>query len=374
MNFASLKTMWLDWCKRVGAMLFGALICFFSVPAEADQAQQTLTAPAADTPGASAAEATPWSAGVTAADQAAAVKPFEEGNAFLKDSLFKLAADKYREALTHWDHPGIHFNLALALFSLDQPEQVYVHLQKAIAYGEGPLDADKIERAKTYLTLLEQQLTPLTVKCDQPGTAIRMDGRVLFTAPGKYEAWVRSGEHTWSASKPGYELTQRTLVLKPKTPATIQLQVYQAQELTTSKRRYSGWVAGVPLLVGGALLGGGIAMNFVARDTMAQFESELDDGCDISSTQPSCPPSTDSNNLKEQAEMFQIISIAGMATGGAAIATGLVLLSLNRKSTYRMTPEELEQKRRQEAAAAQKTAFVPLIGPGVLGLTASGTF
>jgi hypothetical protein len=373
MNLSSLKAMWLDWCKRVGAMLFAALLCLLPARAEADQAQQTLTAPAAETPGAPS-EATPWSAGVSAADQAAAVKPFEEGNAFLKDSLFKLAAGKYREALEHWDHPGIHFNLALALFSLDQPEQVYVHLKKALAYGEGPLDADKVERAKAYITLLEQQLTPVVVTCDQPGTAVRMDGQVLFTAPGKYEAWVRSGEHTWSASKPGYELTQRTLVLKPKEPVTVTLHVYEADELTTSKRRYSGWVPAIPIIAGVAILGGGIAMNFVARDTMAQFENELDEGCDISSTQPSCEPSNDATEKKEQAEMFQIISIAGMATGGAAIATGLVLLSLNRKSTYRMTPEELEQKRREDAAKAPKTALVPLLSPGFVGLSASGSF
>lgn len=372
MNFSALKAAWREWCRRVGSMLFVATLCLLPSRAEADQAQKTLTAPA-ETAGASS-EATPWSAGVSASEQAAAVKPFEEGNAFLKDSLFKLAANKYREALTHWDHPGIHFNLALALFSLDQPEQVYVHLKKALAYGEGPLDADKVERAKAYITLLEQQLTPIVVTCDQAGTAVRMDGQVLFTAPGKYEGWVRSGEHTWSASKPGYELTQRTLVLKPKEPVTIKLHVYEQEELTTSKRRYSGWVPAIPIIAGAAILGGGIAMNFVARDTMQQFESELDDGCDISSAQPSCPPSNDATNLKERAEMFEVISIAGIATGGAAIATGLVLLSFNRKSTYRMTPEELEQKRRQDAAAAQKTAFVPLIGPGVLGLTASGTF
>jgi len=338
----------------------------------AAEPQTSLTAPAATTPGAPA-EPTAWSVGVSPEEQAAAVKPFEEGNAFLKDSLFKLAASKYREALGHWDHPGIHFNLALALFSLDQPEQVYVHLKAAIAYGEGPFDADKVERAKAYLTLLEQQLTPVVVTCDQPGTAVRMDGQVLFTAPGKYEAWVRSGEHTWSASKPGYELTQRTLVLKPKTPVTIKLQVYVADELTTSKRRYSGWVPAIPMMIGAAVLGGGVAMNFVAQDTMKQFESELDDGCDLSSDEPSCAPSSDANDLKQQAEMFQVISVIGMATGGAAIATGLVLLSFNRKSTYRLTPEELEEKRRQDAQA-QKTAFVPLIGPGLVGLSASGSF
>jgi len=357
-------------------LVLATLFCFAASPARADQAQQTLTepAPAATEPGAPPTGPTPWSTGVSAADQEAAAKPFEEGNAFLKDSLFKLAADKYREALEHWDHPGIHFNLALALFSLDQPEQVYVHLKKAIAYGEGPLDADKIERANTYITLLEQQLAPIVVTCDQPGTAVRMDGQVLFTAPGKYEAWVRVGEHTWSASKPGYELTQRTLVLKPKTPVTVKLQVYEADELTTSKRRYSFWVPAIPMLAGAAVLGGGIAMNFLAQDTMRQFEQELADDCGISSTQPSCPPSNEANDLKNQAEVFQIVSVVGMATGGAAIATGLVLLSLNRKSTYRLTPEELEEKRRQDAAAQKKTAFIPLLGPGMVGLSASGTF
>lgn len=357
------------------AILVGLALCLSAPLARADQAQQTLTAPGSELPsGEKAAGPTPWSVGVSVEDQTAAIKPFEDGNAYLKDSLFKLAADKYREALEHWDHPGIHFNLALALFSLDQPEQVYVHLQKATAYGEGPLDADKIERAKTYITLLEQQLTQVHVSCDQPGTAVRMDGQVLFTAPGKFEGWVRAGEHTWSASKPGYELTQRTLVLKPKTPVTLKLQVYQEDELTTSKRRYSGWVPAIPIMVGAALLGGGVAMNFVAQDTMRQFEGELDDECGISSEQPSCPPNSDATDLKQQAEMFQVISVVGMATGGAALATGLVLLSVNRKSTYRLTPEELEAKRRQEAAAAKTTAFVPLFGPGFVGLRASGSF
>jgi hypothetical protein len=365
MNRISTSTLW--------AAFFAVAFCLLPRVAHAADAQTSLTAPASTTPGAPT-EPTLWSVGVSPADQAAAVKPFEEGNAFLKDSLFKLAASKYREALQHWDHPGIHFNLALALLSLDQPEQVYVHLKKAIAYGVGPFDEDKIERAKAYLALLEQQLTPIVVTCDQPGTAVRMDGQVLFTAPGKYEAWVRSGEHTWSASKPGYELTQRTLVLKPKDPVNIKLQVYAADELTTSKRRYSGWVPAIPIIAGAAILGGGIAMNFVAQDTMRQFEQELTDDCGLSSSQPSCAPSNEAADLKDQAEMFQIISIAGIATGGAAVATGLVLLSVNRKSTYRLTPEELEAKRRQEAAAAKTTAFLPLFGPGFVGLRASGSF
>jgi hypothetical protein len=61
----------------------------------------------------------PWVKGVSAADQSAAIELFHEGNGLLKESLFVQAAAKYREALHHWDHPGIHYNLALALLNLD---------------------------------------------------------------------------------------------------------------------------------------------------------------------------------------------------------------------------------------------------------------
>ena len=63
----------------------------------------------------------PWAKGVSKERQEAAWEVFREGNALLKDSLFAKAADKYREALKSWDHPAIHYNLALALVNLDQP-------------------------------------------------------------------------------------------------------------------------------------------------------------------------------------------------------------------------------------------------------------
>ena len=39
-----------------------------------------------------------------------------------------------------WDHPGIHYNLALALLNMDQPVEVYQNLENAIKYGAEPLD------------------------------------------------------------------------------------------------------------------------------------------------------------------------------------------------------------------------------------------
>ncbi|HEY0193630.1 MAG TPA: hypothetical protein VGC42_21080, partial [Kofleriaceae bacterium] len=70
----------------------------------------------------------PWVAGVTPSEQQAALAAFREGNQQLNDGLFVNAVNKYREALKHWNHPAIHYNLSLALLNLDQPIEVYDEL------------------------------------------------------------------------------------------------------------------------------------------------------------------------------------------------------------------------------------------------------
>src|SRR5687768_7442231 len=67
----------------------------------------------------------PWARGVSNERQQAAQVAFREGNVQLNNGLFVQAVDKYRSALTHWDHPAIHYNLALALLNLDQPIEVF---------------------------------------------------------------------------------------------------------------------------------------------------------------------------------------------------------------------------------------------------------
>src|SRR6476659_855341 len=70
----------------------------------------------------------PWARGVPKDRQAKAIALFREGNGALKESLFPKAAALYRDALQVWDHPAVHYNLALALVNLDQPLEVHEHL------------------------------------------------------------------------------------------------------------------------------------------------------------------------------------------------------------------------------------------------------
>src|SRR5262245_13867097 len=85
----------------------------------------------------------PWAVGVPVDRQNGALKAFQDGNVALNDGLFPNAVERYREALKSWDHPAIHYNMALALMNLDQPIEVEDSLKKAIKYDAAPLEKDK---------------------------------------------------------------------------------------------------------------------------------------------------------------------------------------------------------------------------------------
>ncbi len=221
----------------------------------------------------------PWAVGVTPERQEAALKHLQEGNSLLKESLFVEAAKAYREALTAWDHPGIHYNLALALLNMDQPVEVYQNLQSAIKYGAEPLDPEKLEHAKSYLRLIEKQVATVEIRCDIAGAQVTFDGAPLFRAPGRYQGLVRAGVHTVTASKPGFTTTSLTEDLTSDKPTTLQLKLYTSGELIGYRRRYPIWR---PLAVagfGGALLVTGVVMSLQAQKYYNAFDDSARARC-----------------------------------------------------------------------------------------------
>src|SRR5689334_8401032 len=67
----------------------------------------------------------------------------QEGNQQMREFAFAQAEATYRKALKSLDHPGLHYNLALALIQLDQPVEAHEHLVKALQGGEKTLGADQ---------------------------------------------------------------------------------------------------------------------------------------------------------------------------------------------------------------------------------------
>lgn len=302
---------------------------------------------------------------VSEANEKAALAAFREGNDQFNDNFFKKAAEKYRQALGHWDHPAIHYNLALALINLDQPIEVYEQLNKALQYGPDPLEKDKYDHAKEYLRLVEGQLADIEVSCNQPGAKISVDNKEVFVAPGKYTSKVRVGRHTFHGDKEGYNARIETPFVGPGEKLRLELKVYTDPELTRYHRRWPTrtWVpytvigAGVALAATGALLQLSAQSSFDAFDDQIAKCNTPDAGCKISETNQS---ELDAGNTK------RTLGYVGYGVAGAALATGAILLWVNRQQPYRITPEQLEEQ--------GKVSITPIVSPSSVGAMVQGHF
>jgi len=275
----------------------------------------------------------PWAKGISQDQQRAAVALFEAGNGLLKESIFLKAVENYRKALALWDHPGIHYNLALALLNLDQPIEVHEHLIAAMAYGPEPLENEKFEYARNYKTLVEKQLARVEITCDSPGAVVTMDGQKLFVAPGRYAGMVRPGAHSILATREGYVPSDMSRTILPGETTKLDLKLYTNDDLIQYRRR---WPAATPWLVVGAgvaMAAGSGWMHMQARDNLGTFDRGIVacGGCLLT------PNLADTLN---RGKTLQTAAIGGYALGGAALVTGAVLVYLNQPEPYRVDPKD----------------------------------
>ena len=304
----------------------------------------------------------PWAKGVSAEDQKTANALYKEGNALMRDSFFVQAVEKYREAVRHWDHPAINYNLAIALINLDQPLEVYASLEKALAYGSLALDQEKLELAERYKKLVEQQLSRVTVSCDVAGATVYIDGKQAFTGPGKEERLVRAGEHTFTAQKTGYETAAVTEVLPGGKPATIALKMYRPEELTRYKRHFAPWLPWAVSGAGVAIAGVSALLHASARSDFADFEQWAKD-CELS-TGMACEVTPEAQDLRDGGDTKQSIAVVGYTVGAVAVVTGLTMVLFNRPQPYRVDAER----------ATPGVAIVPVVTGERVGVAASRRF
>lgn len=293
----------------------------------------------------------PWAASVKPEDQKIATDLFREGNGLLKESLYVQASQKYKEALQKWDHPGIHYNLALALLNLDQPVEVYAQLEEAMKWGPAPLDADKFQHANRYKALIEKQLARVEVTCSEPGAQVTMDGRVLFAAPGKYEALVRIGQHSFVATKTGFVTTQKTPLLPPGQKTVVEMKLYTDDQMTIYKRR---WHNALPWSIFGAGLvvaGVGGVLHWQANEQIKAYDKGVRE-CGMMSPTGGCTPDDALQSKKTRAANLEVGAYTAYGLGGAVVITGVVLAVLNRAKPERVNPDK-----------DSKVAVTPLFGP-----------
>jgi hypothetical protein len=199
----------------------------------------------------------PWSVGVSTEQQKHAEALYEEGNHDFNNGLLASAAAKYQAALQHWNHPGIHYNLALALISLDRPLEAYESILLALSHGMAALSPEEHQRAIDYERMLRQRIATVEVVCDEPDAVVTLDGKPIFTGPGRVTTRVLPGEHQLVASKVGYLTMSKAFTLAGAARTRVELRLPAVDQPSMHvQQRWPAWthwtLAGLGLSAGAA--------------------------------------------------------------------------------------------------------------------------
>ncbi|HUQ03953.1 MAG TPA: hypothetical protein VM261_15755 [Kofleriaceae bacterium] len=308
-------------------------------------------------------ELRPWAAGVPEAEQQIALAGLERGNVEYAESRYAPAIAIYREALKHWDHPAIRFNVAVCLINLDQPIEARDELERALVFGEAPLGPDLYKQALTYRKLLDGQLAHITIRSTEPDAEVRLDGAFLFRAPGERTLWLRPGEHQLVATKADFLTYSETLSLHGGLTDTIDVRLMPFTSTTRTTRRWKPWkpyaVAGAGVLVAGF---GGIAYALAARD-YDRYDDEIREVCPRGCNAEEVEGLGDVRAIKNRAETKQAFAVSLFVVGGAAVIAGGVGLYLN-------------QPRTEVVAPPAPPPVMPgvIVGPGGVMFTLDGGF
>ena len=270
----------------------------------------------------------PWASGVPREQQVKALDLFREANGKLRDAHYTAAREQYLEALKVWDHPAIHYNLALALLNLDRPLEAYEHLVRSLKYGALPLDQDKLEQGLRYKGLIEKQLTKLVVLCSLQGAVVQLDGAQLFVGPGRWEGMVRAGPHSLGAARDGYVPVAETATFVGGETKELELTLLRTEEMTEYRRRWTPAIEWSVLAGGLALIGGGVGLRFAAQDVYSTYDASVK-SC-ATTVSAGCPPRPEIASLRARGDALQALSVTGYVVGGAAVVTGAILAYLNR--------------------------------------------
>ncbi len=305
----------------------------------------------------------PWTEGVSAEQQARARELHDAGNDLLQQSLFAQALEKYQRALVHWDHPGIRFNMTIALIQLDRLVEAYENIERALRYGAEPLESDVYAQAEVYKTLLEGQVARLVVVCAERNARVTLDGKHLFTGPGEAAELVLTGEHQVVATKTGRLAVTRSLTVLPRQRNRVELSLPPLETDKFLKPRWQPWKPWALVTSGALLTLAGVPLQLRSLANRDLYDSEVDALCPTGCQLDEQPLPRAVYALRTRSQLQNRLAVGSFAIGGLLVAGGLTLVILNR-------PRPVEENERVPGLVVTPAP----VSPGSAGIVAAGRF
>lgn len=274
----------------------------------------------------------PWAKGVSQQQKTTAQGLLGKGNVLFVESKHLEALDAYREALESWDHPAIRFNIARALINLDRPLEAYENIKLAVQYGPAPIP-ELFEEAKNYERLLQRQIGELTIKCEQNGVTVTVDGQQQFDCPLEKTIKLLPGPHKVVAEKSGFLPFSKDLALLAASPERVDIKMMTLEDASVTRRRWKHWKPWAVVVGGVAVAGLGVTLELLARSTRDGYGADLTDLCsETPCVESDLPDSVRSAFTRAQVE--HVSGVSAIAIGGVAFLSGLALVYLNRPRTF----------------------------------------
>ncbi|MCG8422839.1 MAG: tetratricopeptide repeat protein [Proteobacteria bacterium] len=276
---------------------------------------------------------------------------FAKGNRLLGDFQFSRAIENYRQALRHWNHPGIYFNLGLAQAALGQTLDAYHSVQQALGGGPEALGNDDDSRQLNHRRMLDlkkalrAQLAELRITSSMPGLILFVDHRQIRPDEGEV-TMVVPGSHRLLAEKDGHRSKSVTLDLDPGDTRHIRF---------VSKRPFRTWLPWTVASVGAALTTAGAVAYWNARSANRTLQNDASQQCSSSGCTGDSAAALSSrwNGVKWR----QRIGFGALAVGASALLSGAALILINRHHHFEMT-----------ATRAGRVSLVPIATPAMTGL------
>jgi tetratricopeptide (TPR) repeat protein len=268
-----------------------------------------------------------------------ALSLYREGNRFFAAEQYSEALKKYEQAIQHWKHPGIHYNMAECLVNLGRSLEAHGQVKAAMRFGAAPLGKHLFRQAKTYLNMLERSLARVRLICREPGARVMLDGKPLFDGPGEAARLLTPGVHAVMASKPGFIAVAQQPNLPPGKITEIVLKlVPQKSEVVYERRWKRSWVPWSVLGAGAGIALTALPLYLVARKDFDDHKASFDNLCSAKPEGGCVPSSLDQNELKTWNSLEDLetaatrkyhASIGLLSVGAAVSAAGLVLVVMN---------------------------------------------
>jgi hypothetical protein len=208
--------------------------------------------------------------------------------------------------------------------------EAYENLEKSLRYGAAPLEETVYNEAVAYQKLLASQVGELEVSCGQAGVALTLDGMPLASCPTTHKQRVLAGPHQIVGTKKGLLTSQLQLVVVGGKSERVEVKLDPLEKGARVEHRWPQYVPFTVLFGGLGVAGVGVLFQVLGSSQMADYDRWVDTRCT-----GNCAPSEldDVQHLYDGARLKSGIGISLMVTGGAAVATGAVMLYLNRGRT-----------------------------------------